>query len=265
MLGLDANSLGLPYESTVFSYWMPSFNEWAQRLSTGAVGTEIPGASSPGLDQFAQMVLPLAGQALSQFTSLPIFSLAPLQPPAVINPNMPYYFGGGGRLLVSLENFPRDTAISALVTGYFVAFAIGDLIIGAMHYQEFVDPLSGYTHHLVYSALAYNMSRVKTLSFFSTLGGALECTTIFLAAGYMFPRLRNDFIFGLSFLLYRILFTLFSWHELILNVQPTGGGAAVFTLALVLHCFWFRKFIAIQLRKKSTVVKEPTSEKLHEL
>ncbi|KAF9430321.1 hypothetical protein BGZ76_000880 [Entomortierella beljakovae] len=219
MLGLDSRTLGLPDESSVFSYWMPSLYNWVQHAHTGIAGAGIPGATTPGLDQFSQMVLPSLGHALNWFTSLPIFSLAPLKPPVVINPNMPYYLGGGGRLFISLENLPRSTAVNSLVSGWFVAYAVADLILGRIYCPELVDPLSGYVHHTVYSWTVFNMGRHGCMSYFGIIGGAAE-----------------------------------------------SGGATILTLALILHSFWFRKFISNVLRdRKKKKTKKTAPEKLHEL
>ena len=82
--------------------------------------------------------------------------------------------GGGGRILFSLENFPRESWFSSVIGGYFIAYCICDLLIGQLHYREHIDPASGWMHHLVYSGLVYVLATQHSLSSFLIAGGLLE-------------------------------------------------------------------------------------------
>ena len=67
-------------------------------------------------------------------------------------------------------------------------------------------------------------------------------STIFLAAGYMYPHLRVDFWFPSSFLLVRIFFVSLMLHETVFNYGPPRGGCFVYFLALLMHIFWCNKY-----------------------
>ncbi|KAI8361366.1 hypothetical protein B0O80DRAFT_422411 [Mortierella sp. GBAus27b] len=221
------------------------------------------------------MLYLLAGTMLKWFVSLPIFSLAPLGPTQQFNPNaLSTYLGGGGRLLFSLDRYPHESAFGGLGVGYFVGFCLGDLVLGSLHYREHVDPLSGWAHHIGYTALAYRMAVGKALSVYAICGGLLESwlqfvtldpipflslpvSTIFLSVGFVFPHLRSDFWFPVSFILCRIFYNFFLWHEVFFNYNTPSGAAGVYAVSFAMHVFWLHKFFQGQRRraqKKSTNV-----------
>ncbi|KAF9197642.1 hypothetical protein BGZ49_001831, partial [Haplosporangium sp. Z 27] len=105
LLGWEAQGSGAASE-TIFTYWTPSFHNWA-----GQLGSNLTLQVSPLNPQSYKN---LAGEFLRWFISLPIFSLAPLKPTQLYSPTAPYYMGGGGRILFSLENFPRETWFSSV-------------------------------------------------------------------------------------------------------------------------------------------------------
>jgi hypothetical protein len=74
-----------------------------------------------------QSVKRLAGEYLQWLITLLIFSLAPLKPTQVSSATAPYYLGGRGRLLFSMENFPRETWFSSVLCGYFIGYCIFDI------------------------------------------------------------------------------------------------------------------------------------------
>ncbi|KAG0249282.1 hypothetical protein BG011_009444 [Mortierella polycephala] len=221
---------------SVFSYWAPSFHAWVHHLTNESVSTE----KSP---------LDLLAQFLCWFISLPIFSLAPLKPTHLFSPTAPYYLGGGGRLIFSLENFPRETWFSSVVGGYFVGYCFGDLSIGSIYYLEQIDIASGWIHHGVYTWLVTRCAQHNQSSSFLFGGGPMEISTIFLASGYMFPHLRGDFWFPLSFFITRIVYLVMIWHEFMFNFPVTPGGCSIYSAAFVMHVFWFSKYIQGRRRR----------------
>jgi hypothetical protein len=186
-LGLDAISLGLinPESATVFSVWAPRFLSWVQQLPRLQFSpTEVPSWSLPlVLETLSNKedVLRVGATTLQWIVSLPIFSLAPLKPTQLFNPNaLSPYLGGGTRLLYSLENFPQESIFGAIAVAYFVGYAAGDLILGFIHYSDQVDPLSGWIHHVVYIGLAWRMAMANHLWIFAICGGPLECKLLLL-------------------------------------------------------------------------------------
>ncbi|KAF9192279.1 hypothetical protein BGZ51_005848 [Haplosporangium sp. Z 767] len=246
LLGWGSSETG--GSGTVFSYWAPSFHAWVHHLTNESVSTEM----SP---------LHLLAQFLCWFISLPIFSLAPLKPTHLFSPMAPYYLGGGGRLIFSLENFPRETWFSSVLCGYFVGYCLGDLVIGSIYYPEYIDPASGWIHHIAYTWLAYQCARRNQTSSFIFGGGPLELSTIFLASGYMFPHLREDFWFPSSFFITRIIYVALIWHEIMFNFPIPAGGSFIYSVAFVMHVFWFSKYIQGR-RRRARRAKLQTLEQL---
>ncbi|KAG0000461.1 hypothetical protein BGZ79_005906, partial [Entomortierella chlamydospora] len=171
--------------ATIFTYWIPSFHNWINQLgsdsgSSSVVTLSTLQSSLSNHSSLKQLLLrpqtykDLTCKYLQWFISLPIFSLAPLKPTQLYSLSAPYYLGGGGRILFSLENFPRESWFSSVIGGYFIAYCICDLLIGQLHYREHIDPASGWMHHLVYSGLVYVLATQHSLSSFLIAGGLLE-------------------------------------------------------------------------------------------
>jgi hypothetical protein len=183
-VGLDGATTAA---GNIFSYWLPSFHAWVLHLGADSQTTlvqdmtlenllsALSSAESVKILLFDQSTITaLAGKYLRWLVSLPIFSLAPLNPPVTMSKTAPYFLGGGGRLLISVENFPRETVWSSLVCGYFLAYCAADLVLGLIHYPEHIDPASGYMHHFFYTWLLWQLGRHDQLSMFMICGGVLE-------------------------------------------------------------------------------------------
>ena len=74
-------------------------------------------------------------------------------------------------------------------------------------------------------------------------------STLFLALGNMFPHLREDFWFPLTFFFCRIVFVIGVLHEITFNYDTPLGGTAVYSLALGIHVFWFQKYLVGRRRR----------------
>ncbi|KAF9378306.1 hypothetical protein CPC16_011372 [Podila verticillata] len=248
-LGLDSETLGLAPEATVFSYFAPTFHAWVQKSAY-----HYPG-SLAWKNTF--------WQGIGHIMALPIFSLAPNKPTSLYSPDAHRYLGGGGRLLISLENFPRESATSSISVGYFTAYCIVDLILGRIHYPKYVDLLSGYFHHFMYLGLVQRLALQEKISLFNVCGSPLELSTIFLASGMIWPERRSDVWFPVSFFLCRILFVIAILHEVQFNMAIPTGGTSVYALALAIHVYWFWKYFQGVKRRKMRKEKEEGKEGGH--
>ena len=161
-LGLDSTSLGLPPSATLFSHWTPALHRWVMELGSSTNGGPTLFISSR------------IGDALRWLVAQPVFSLAPLQPVLNASTDRPFFLGGGGRFLVSLENFPKDSMTASLIAGYFVGYALSDQILSFAHYREHVGFLTGDVHHVFYTVVVFSMCRAGALSVFGVLAGPSE-------------------------------------------------------------------------------------------
>ncbi|KAF9582179.1 hypothetical protein BGW38_000544, partial [Lunasporangiospora selenospora] len=162
----------------VISFLVPRMAAWIKRHaladgSTVLAGQTATAAAAAAAQQSCNMLQRFA-TLLHQTFSLPIFSLAPLSPTQRYSESAPYYFGGGGRLLISMENYPHESFLGAASPGIFVEFCMADLVLGSLHYPKEVDPLSGWVHHIAYTILAARVAAAKDLSTYCIAGGPLE-------------------------------------------------------------------------------------------
>ncbi|KAF9295517.1 hypothetical protein BGZ74_010778 [Mortierella antarctica] len=236
-LGIDSETLGLAPDATVFSYFAPTFHAWVQNSAS----RHYPG-SLAWMSTF--------WQGIEQVMALPVFSIAPNKPTPLFTPDAHPYFGGGKRLLISLENFPRESVTSSMSVGYFIAYCILDLILGGLHYPKYVDPLSGYFHHLIYMGLVMRLVSEEKISLFNVCGSPLELSTVFLSSGMIWPERRSDLWFPVTFFTSRILFVIAILHEVQFNMPIPYGGTSVYALALMLHIYWFWKYFQSVKRKR---------------
>ncbi|KAG0017245.1 hypothetical protein BGZ82_000810, partial [Podila clonocystis] len=178
-LGMDTVTLGLPANATLFSYLFPTFNAWAMQLSSDYVQGSLDGLGVilQQLQEWnAESISVLAGTFLRWMVNQPIFSLAPLKPvdPAYIIEGAPYYFGGGGRLLFSMEGAHQSSRMGAAMIGYLTGFFLGDSVLAALYFFAHHSYLSGWAHHIAYTGVAYSLAKNHTLSIFAICVGTLE-------------------------------------------------------------------------------------------
>lgn len=76
----------------------------------------------------------------------------------------------------------------------------------------------------------------------------------------MYPHLREDFWFPSSFFLVRIVFVGFMLHETIFNFNIPSGGCVIYFLALLMHIFWFNKYVQ-GLRRRTRRAQKELQEK----
>ncbi|KAF9437976.1 hypothetical protein BGZ76_010346 [Entomortierella beljakovae] len=164
----------------------------------------------------------------------------------------PYTIANGGNesrvpALLSMRKFPIESDIATMYSAYFVSYLITDLVLGFIYYRRYLDPLSGWTHHLGYLGVVSNATMQKNVSTLFAIGTPIELSTIFLAIGHIFPKLRSDLLFGTSFFLIRIVYPLVLLPELYLNVEARLCWKVCLS-AFILHVHWFSKLVQQQVR-----------------
>ncbi|KAF9174292.1 hypothetical protein BGX21_004751 [Mortierella sp. AD011] len=180
---------------------------------------------------------------LTLFSSLVLFTGT-----FTLSSNMEWNPVGGNMLtLLSLRNFPKESDIATMYSAYFISYLICDLGLGVIHYRKYLDPLSGWLHHLGYLCIISNAALQKNVSTFFAMGTPIEVSTIFLASGHIFPKLRSDLLFAIAFFTSRIVYPIVLLPELYLNVESRLCWK-VAMMALLLHVHWFRKFVQQQIR-----------------
>ncbi|KAF9302605.1 hypothetical protein BGZ74_005091 [Mortierella antarctica] len=148
---------------------------------------------------------------------------------------------GSQFLLLSLRNFPQESDVAVAYSAYFVSYLICDLVLGVIHYRAYLDPLSGWFHHLGYLGVVSNATLQRNVSTLFAIGTPIEAT------GHIFPHLRSDVLFAASFFLVRIVYPIIILPELYLNVEARLCWK-VAVMALLIHIHWFHKFVQQQIR-----------------
>jgi hypothetical protein len=151
-----------------------------------------------------------------------------------------YYFASG----FNEENFyniletKNGLNFGILVVLYFTAYLIMDVYIGRKEYPEQMKVLSGNFHHIIYTfvniiSLYMGIYPLYLLMMLS------EIPTFILALGSFDSQFRNDQLFGITFLLTRIVYhIILTWifrkHSMYLYLSLAALG---------LHLYWFSNWI----------------------
>ena len=122
---------------------------------------------------------------------------------------------------------------------YFSSYLVCDMWIGTVFYPRYLMSLTGYFHHIIY--ILFNILTVvtKTQSLFLVFMVS-ELPTFILSIGSYNANARSDTLFGLTFLVTRILYHMFlcmhayKYHTLFFILSSSVFG---------LHLFWFKNWV----------------------
>lgn len=151
---------------------------------------------------------------------------------------------------IPLALFQSRDNISGICSVWFGLCNFFDLLVGTFFYRKYVDPLSGYVHHSVFIWLMFlsnskNGFFLQSNDYFSAvlvLGCLIEIPTFLLALGSVFPKLRTDIGFGITFFIFRLCYHGYMGYY----CYVLGGETilvTVFALTTLLHTFWFSSWI----------------------
>lgn len=151
-----------------------------------------------------------------------------------------YYFVSG----FNEENFfsildeKNNLNFGILVLIYFTAYLIMDMYIGYYEYPEYMKSLSGNIHHCIYTvvncvSIYFGVFPMYLLHMLS------ELPTFILSIGSFDSLFRNDQLFGISFLLTRIIY-----HSILIYIFRNNKLLfGISSIALCLHLYWFYGWI----------------------
>ncbi|KAI9261424.1 hypothetical protein BDA99DRAFT_560302 [Phascolomyces articulosus] len=152
------------------------------------------------------------------------------------------YQAGFASLLMpeSLEGY--DWTLVA--TCFFMTSLAMDLCLGVLFYRSKINFLTGWVHHTAYLVLLTWVIHVHLNRFFVAMC-ILELPTLCLSFGWVFPKLRHDYLFASLYVPTRIGF-----HAFMIKISwPFKTEAVAALLALFpLHLYWFYGFICQQRR-----------------
>lgn len=73
-----------------------------------------------------------------------------------------------------MHRFPRESGLAMGYCAYFVSYLICDLVLGSVYYRDFVDPLSGWAHHLFYLGVMARATKEGNVSTLFAMGTPIE-------------------------------------------------------------------------------------------
>lgn len=142
--------------------------------------------------------------------------------------------------LWELDQIYTENIVSRNLMLFFLSANLMDLLIGWHYYRELLDPFSCYFHHTFYmcfilTLLAHHYATGFLLCFL------LEIPTAVLAVGTVYKECRSDLLFGVTFLLTRVMYNTYLAYNLYV-LSPDGAVWKVCVAVLCLHLFWFSKW-----------------------
>lgn len=153
-------------------------------------------------------------------------------------------------LFLAVDNF------AAYVCLWFALVNFFDLLLGAIFYRKYLDPLTALVHHPVFIWIMYSSCTGRVFSAeagepYARLFMLMcieEIPTFLLALGAVVPALRSDLGFGASFLALRLLFHIYFFVYAVRLGVPTVV-VVLLSLTTTLHAFWFKNW-ALKYGKK---------------
>ncbi|GJJ71465.1 hypothetical protein EMPS_03815 [Entomortierella parvispora] len=144
---------------------------------------------------------------------------------------------------------PAHSREGQYIVIFFTVYLVMDLLCGVRYYKEKISLLAGWVHHLVYIVIAYCAVVVidEAHSFAACL--LIEVPTVIIGLGFLDKRLRNDNLFGASYLVFRILFDFALMHEYIYgrpSMTPSTKMMGIYKS--LLHVKFFYDWINQQIR-----------------
>ncbi|KAF8066611.1 hypothetical protein FPV67DRAFT_1416858 [Lyophyllum atratum] len=136
-------------------------------------------------------------------------------------------------------------AFAVMANRFFQAYLAADLTIGTLYYRSRISFLEGWIHHSLY-ILIVELAIRRSWTHIFCLCGSMEIPTFILGITILYPRLRSNILFAVSFFMTRItLHVILAVSYLPRNnrMHTTGGSFVPATLLagiFPLHVMWFR-------------------------
>ncbi|KAF7290746.1 hypothetical protein MIND_01315300 [Mycena indigotica] len=168
-----------------------------------------------------------------------------------------------------LANVDERVRFAAAINRVFQAYLAADLVVGAFFYRSQINLLTGWVHHLVYIGIC-EFAIGAGWGYIFGLSAVMELPTFVLGLGTLFPHLRSDNLFALTFFATRISFhvvLIFTYFLAANRPQGSLAPALILTSVFPLHAMWFlgciKGFIRRSNQRKATTAKHPLTPDVH--
>ncbi|RUP04644.1 hypothetical protein BC936DRAFT_140539, partial [Jimgerdemannia flammicorona] len=132
------------------------------------------------------------------------------------------------------------------LTAFFQTFLVLDLAIGWVYYRKRIDPLSGWTHHIIYFFTLWWVISQRMSQLF-ILMCLLEAPTFALALGSINAKWRKDMVFAALYVPTRLVFHGFMLY-ILYNYHSNPASVYVLGMFYPMHVYWFYGFVKQQRR-----------------
>ena len=140
----------------------------------------------------------------------------------------------------------NEDRLSTFFTTYFFVYLLLDLSLGMLYYPKYIDPLSGWFHHVIFAIL------IASLKVHHSCNAMMFCyiqelPTFLLAVGSIHKPYRQDLLFGITFFITRVCYHIAYASGLISHYQynhPAALYSAFFgVLTTIMHVMWFSQWL----------------------
>jgi len=151
------------------------------------------------------------------------------------------YVSSGG----DVKSVRTLSSLTYATTRMFQAYLVSDLIMGSIYYRNQLMLLTGWFHHILYVFIVQICIKRAWTQIFC-LCALMELPTFLLAISCLYPRLRSNVAFAVTFFLTRILLHLIWCISYLIpsNRTHTTGGSILPSVMLAgvfpLHAIWFK-------------------------
>ncbi|KAH0483289.1 MAG: uncharacterized protein KVP18_004776 [Porospora cf. gigantea A] len=136
------------------------------------------------------------------------------------------------------EVFLARSTYTDFIVSFYILYLHLDMLGAALIYWDHMDPFVGWLHHIVYILICNN-----ALYWNWTVGLAAmfveEMPTALLSLGQVFPQMRTDVGFGVTFISTRIIYHISSLVMCIYVLHDVTYVWLVGILTMLLHFWWF--------------------------
>mmetsp|Transcript_15320 Transcript_15320/g.23068 ORF Transcript_15320/g.23068 Transcript_15320/m.23068 type:complete len:230 (+) Transcript_15320:173-862(+) len=141
-----------------------------------------------------------------------------------------------------------DDVYSRNIMIFFLSCNVMDLTLGWVYYREFLYPLTTIFHHMFFITISLLYLANHTTRGFLLIF-VIEVPTFLLSVGTIWPSLRSDLAFGITFLLTRISYHAYMLYRLA-SMHFDGLAWKSCFMPFLLHMFWFYSWCNTYFFKK---------------
>nr|GAT60412.1 predicted protein [Mycena chlorophos] len=140
-----------------------------------------------------------------------------------------------------IESVDGRVAFAVLVNRIFQVYLFTDLAVGAVFYRSQINLLTGWVHHIVYMGIC-QFAISHEWGWIFALSAIMELPTFLLGLGTLFPRLRSNVLFAVTFFATRIALHVLLIVTMALPAHRPQGSLApamILVFAFPMHAMWF--------------------------